>query len=210
MDWCQATKRLSCVLLLTAAAFPAAAITPAPTAKTCDAVMQWARDQRENLPRDYRGMLAYSTGERRAIYSNLSADEKAGYWSDRIGVYLEEHPQLTAVQQSAIAEARSFVKAGLFEAASQPANAVREQEIARFEGRMIAGLGEKATRELFYGFGPAGTEQRSADSTCQCRNLGDCQELGIPSTSCNTAEACDQVGGCGFLNNQNCIGMCNI
>ncbi len=208
MDWRKATQRLSCVLLLTAAAtFPVAALTPAPASKSCEAVMQWAKDNRGSLPQDYRGMLAYSAGEQRAIYSNMSAGEKAAYWTDRIGVYLQEHPELTAGQQRAIAEARAFVKTEVFETVEKP-GMPENAALARFSERMNASLGEKITQELFYGFSSTSTEQRESGGTCECRNLGDCNRQGLPATFCNTAESCLQVSGCGFMLNQMCIGLC--
>lgn len=207
MEWRKATQRLSCVILLAVAALPLAAITPAPTAKTCDAVLQWARDNRETLPRDYRGLLAYPAGEQRAIYSNMSANEKAGYWTDRIGVYLEEHPELTAGQQRAIAEAQAFVKAEIFETPQKPGMPANEA-LARFSERMVASLGEKATQELFYGFDSAATGQRAAASGCECRGLNDCIRQSIPSDYCNNMEFCDQWVGCGFMLHLTCTGMC--
>lgn len=211
MDWCQATRRLSCVLLLTVAAFPAAAITPAPPAKTCDAVLQWARDNREDLPRDYRSLLAYPTDERRAIYTQMSAAEKAAFWSDRIGVYVAEHPELTAGQLGAVAEARAFLQPDFYEAAKpgSPTAALREQEQLRFEDRMHAALGEAVARELLYGLGPDAPGQQTSASlaaTCECRRIVECWNGECKSPS---APPCTQtVSGCGMGGNLPCTGMC--
>lgn len=212
MEWRKASQRLSCVLLLAAAAFPLAAITPAPAAKTCDAVMQWARDHRDSLPRDYRGLLAYPTDERRAIYTQMSAEEKAAFWSDRIGVYVEEHPELTAGQMLAAAEARAFLKADFYEVETpgSPA-ALREQELAQFTDRMNAGLGEKVARELLYGLGPAAPGQSvsaAGAATCECRRIVECWDGECKSPS---APPCTQtVSGCGIGGNLPCTGMCRF
>jgi hypothetical protein len=213
MEWRKASQRLSCYLLLAAAALPLAAISPAPTAKTCDALREWARDNRDDLPRDYRGLLAFQLDERRAIYTQLSAEEKAAFWSDRLGVYVQEHPELTAGQLGAISEARAFLQADFYEAEKPgtPAGALGEAERGLFADRMHALLGETVARDLLYGLGPEAPGQNaveSTDATCECRRVVECSVGYCKSPS---APPCTQtVSGCGIGGNLPCTGMCTL
>ncbi len=213
MDWRITPQRLSCVLLLALAAFPAAAITPAPAVKNCGALAQWARDNRESLPRDYRGLLALPLAERRAIYTQLSAAEKAAFWSDKMNTYLEEHPQLTAGQRSAVAEAKAFLSPALYPSASEKASPVHERlekELAAFAARMEGQLGEKTARELIYGLGPdrSGEKPSFGGISCQCNSSHDCApgagDCIIPDNDCQ-----ETIWGCGPFGANPCYNVCS-
>ncbi len=202
-----AFRHLASVLLISAAALPLAAITPAPSGQTCDAVMQWARDNRDSLPRDYRSLLAFPLDQRRAIYTHLTAAEKANFWSDRIGLYLEEHPKLTAGQLRAAAEARDFLKADIYEV-SPPSAPLREQQLSVFMERMNAGLGEKVAQELLYGLGPeaAGPNTSLAPLTCVCLTDSECtggRLCLVPNSPCSASP-----WGCGPGGARPCTRMC--
>ena len=213
MDWRTTPRRLSCVLLFALAALPAAAVAPAPTAKTCEALAQWARDNRESLPRDYRGLLAFPLAERRAIYSRLTAAEKAAFWSDKIGIYLEEHPELSARQRNAIAEAKAFLQPHRYELAAEkasPAGERLEKELALFAHRMDGQLGEKVARELLYGLGPDSSGQKASFGviSCQCNSSHDCApgagDCIIPDNDCQ-----ETIWGCGAGGAQPCYAVCS-
>ncbi len=206
MDWRTTPRRLSCVLLVAIAALPAAAIAPAPTVKTCEALTQWARDNRDSLPRDYRGMQAYPSAERRVIYTHLSAEEKAAFWNDKISAYLEEHPQLTAGQKQAIAEARAIVTPDLYAVAQD--RGARDERLAAFLARLAPSLGEPTVSELFYGLGPAASRSGLGYPPiplCDCFVPRDCPA----SATCIDMAACQPtIEGCGPIGTLECQGLC--
>lgn len=210
MDLLKATtKSLSAGLLMLAfAAAPLAAIAPAPS--NCEALKQWALDHRGELPGDYKGMLAYSLEERRAIYGELSAVQKAAFWQDKVAAYLSAHRELSAAQVDAIRAAASAVRPEIY--GWQKADADPLAQVAK-EAR--AALGDRIVQEVFYGFGPATDGKAGVASslkpglsgTCDCRNLGDC-DLGIHNACGSDGSPCTQVSGCGFSGTQACIRNC--
>ncbi len=211
MDWRITPRRLSCILLLALTAVPAAAITPAPAAKTCEVLAQWVRDNRESLPRDYRGLLAFPLAERRAIYTQLTAVEKAAFLSDRIDIYLEEHPELSPGQLGAIAEAKAFLSPDRYELASAKASPALDRlrrELDLFADRMDDRLGEKVAGELFYGLGPDTSGQKASfgEGSCQCIRSRECVpglECVVPANDCQVTPS-----GCGFGYTSPCYAVC--
>lgn len=184
------TKSLSAGLLILAfAAAPLAAAT-APAPRNCDALKQWALDHRGELPRDYQGLLAYEMSERRAIYGNLSAEEKVAFWQQKLAAYVADHRELSAAQVAAIGQASSAFRPEIYGlgAGSEP--------LAEAEKEARAALGDKIAQEIFYGLGPdkaaaaglAGPAQSGLLDTCNCASIVDC-----PRPMFNQ---CDPYWGC--------------
>lgn len=182
------TKSLSALLLLAVSAAPLAAAT-APAPRSCDELKKWALDHRQELPRDYQGLLAYELDQRRAIYGQLSAQEKASFWQQKLAAYVADHSELSAAQVAAIAKASAAFRPEIYglDAGAEP--------LAGAEKEARAALGDAIATELFYGLGPekgaaglTGTVKSGLDSTCNCASIVDC-----PRPMYNQ---CDPYWGC--------------
>ena len=177
--------------------------------------MAWAKENRQELPRDYRGLLAYPLDERRAIYTHLSATEKAAFWSGKIASYLEEHPQLSAVERQAVAEAQAFLTPEIYTATAAPDSPARARVVEQLNAmatRVTLGLGEAAAQELLYGLGPEAKAKSGAKTStslgpsCDCAFLLDCKS----PANCWDLPCLVKPSGCGIGGNFPCDGVCNF
>lgn len=212
MDLRQLTRRLLPGLLLAAAVLPLSAAQP----RECEALRQWALEHRAELPSDYQGLLNYPTAQRRAIWSNLSAEQKSAFFRDRVSLFLADHPRLSPFEVATIesAAARLTPESYRTERLSGEVRQTRQDEMTALGLNVIAAVGEKITREVFYGLGPeakgAKTPELAAGliPTCECQYFFDCTN---GATTCSTIFGpCAGISGCGFGGTSQCNGMCTF
>lgn len=201
------TKSLSALLLLAFAAAPLAATAPAP--RGCDALQQWALENRQELPKDYQSLLAYPLSERRAIYSHLSAEEKVAFWQQKVAAYIEDHRELTTDQVAAIRKAGSALRPEIYGPQAGP------DPLAEVEKEARAALGDEIVQGFFYGLGPeaggkaqAGGEVQSGLEQCNCASIVDCPRPMY--NQCDPWWGCSGATptGCGGAGTKPCSKIC--
>lgn len=189
-------RRLAFALLLAAAALPLSALDSAPANGTCEAIRAWAKENRQNLPKSYRGLLSFPLEQRRAIYADLSPVEKSVFWTEKIAAYLAEHPELEAGQRQAAAEVQAFLTADVHALAAgpdSPAKTSMQNRLLAMAESVTARLGEDHARRLLYGLGPAPADVRRSEpraserGRCNCWYMFDCTD---------PEDICDELIGC--------------
>lgn len=199
MNLRQTTKIfVSGLALLASAALPLAAAT-----RPCEALRQWALENRAKLPHDFAGLSALPMGERRALYGVLTADEKSAYWQEKVAAYLAAHPELGADQVEAIGVAAAALQPPVFawhEAGEKP--------LAKVEKEARAALGDELVHAVFYDFDFGAADVRSTEGgePCHCLVREECG-MGGPYR-CAGNPPCEPIIACGMGWTETCTKIC--
>ena len=197
MNLRQTTKIfVSGLFLLASATLPLAAAT-----RPCEALRQWALENRAKLPHDFAGLSALPMGERRALYDVLTAEEKSAYWQEKVAAYLVAHPELSAAQVEAIGVAAAALRPPVFtwhEAGEKP--------LAKVEKEARAALGDDLVHAVFFDFAAADVRATAGGEPCHCRYDEECG-MGYPYR-CGGNPPCEPIIACGIGWTETCTRTC--
>jgi len=186
-----------------------AALTPLPSQQSCGALQAWVQENKDHLPTQYDDFVKYPAHIRRAMFVELSADNKVQLWKTQVKHYVAVHPNMTAEQQRVIG-ALNALNASVYDA---HVNAADAQGLKDLENNAIAAFGKNEVRTLFATMGPSSSpdaaESRPASTFyCACSEASDYCGSG---SNCSPLTACTpKPTGCGFLYTYGCDGFCEL
>lgn len=180
-----------------------------PTDENCGAVQAWVEANSGRLPVKYDEFVLYPMTYRRAIFGELTPEQKSRFWSEHLGRYLASHPHLTAEQVEVIQQAIALATPATYAAQAAGEEGV-EQASNQLKRDVVAAFGKDKSRLLFATLGPV--ESRHADSNtttlnwCECYTWDDWCDTACFTT--RPARCINTAWGCGFLGFSPCNGQC--
>jgi hypothetical protein len=179
-----------------------------PADESCGPGHAWVEANSDRLPAEYDEFVLYSMAYRRAIFSELTPEQKSRLWREHFDRYLASHPHLTAEQVEAIQQAIALASPATYAAQAGGEEGAGEA-FNQLKRDVVAAFGKDESRLLFATLGPV--ESRYADSNtmaviwCNCSIYDDWCWGSCIKTS---PSSCVIKPGCGFLGFSTCNGQC--
>ncbi|MBF8184830.1 bacteriocin fulvocin C-related protein [Nonomuraea sp. K274] len=160
------------------------------------------------LPTTYDELCKYSIAYRKAIYAELDPTVRSTLWVRHLRQYRRDHPDMSVEQRRVHGEIERMV-ADVRTFRADPKESIGGYEALTAE--LIAAFGKEEARALVATLGPVESPANSTRAelmvACECQSIrphdfcffGQCS--GLPSCTW-------QSGGCGWLYQYPCDGMC--
>lgn len=186
---------------------------------------RWLAENRDRLPRDYDGLVVYPESYQRAMWGQLTSDERSRAWTERFRRYRADHPGLTGDQVAVIDAAVEL--AGEPRTFDDDQQTVVRPRLESLKAAAIAAFGEDGARDVLARLGSAAPGSSAGAplvlpndvgvNGCTCSTESDyCGEC-VPTTACYCGcyfYFCDGIGcaafspGCGTFYQYECDGGC--
>ena len=179
-----------------------------PSDESCEGLHAWAQANKERLPTSYSGLASYSMRYRKAIFVALSSEQRSELWKEHLNRYLDSSQEMPAVQTKLLRQARANISPDYFLGDEGRARA------SELEKQVREAFSQEQARAIFASLGPP---EHAASITlaridCECSSVSTyCNGFACPKgrNDCRPHGKGIEPGGCGFLWQYECDGMCN-
>lgn len=170
----------------------------------------WVEANRDRLPTRYDDVIAHPMDVRKAVYAEMSPQQRSQAWVDHLNAYRGGHPDLSAAQNKVVDDAVAVAATqAVFGQTRGPDVTRRLQDVRQ---AAIEAFGRNEAAALLATLGPAqdvppdDPEPRVRGCTCStaddwCTNATHCEDK-------PEEDWCQENDGCGNLWLEDCVGLC--